>query len=50
MGPIRSTIVERAYATQRLVYAVAALRAGASRVEVAHCFLETSAAAGHDCL
>ncbi len=34
------TIVEHAYAIQRHVYAVAALRAGASRVEVAHCFLE----------
>ncbi len=33
-------IVQSAYATQRLVYAVAALRAGAPRVEVAHCFLE----------
>ncbi len=30
----------RAYATQRLVYALAALRAGAARVTVAHCFLE----------
>jgi RecB family exonuclease len=29
-----------AYATQRLVYALAALRAGAERVVVAHCFLE----------
>src|SRR5262249_51443067 len=33
-------IVQSAYATQRLVYAVAALRAGAARVEVAHLFLE----------
>ena len=29
-----------AYATQRLVYALAALRAGAERVVVAHCYLE----------
>jgi RecB family exonuclease len=29
-----------AYATQRLVYALAGLRDGAQRVEVAHCFLE----------
>jgi ATP-dependent helicase/nuclease subunit A len=29
-----------AYSTQRLVYALAALRAGAARVEVVHCFLE----------
>ncbi|MGI8506401.1 MAG: PD-(D/E)XK nuclease family protein, partial [Solirubrobacteraceae bacterium] len=33
-------LVQRAYATQRLVYALAALRAGAERVEIAHCFLE----------
>jgi ATP-dependent exoDNAse (exonuclease V) beta subunit len=33
-------LVERDYATQRLVYALAALRDGAERVEVAHCFLE----------
>jgi hypothetical protein len=35
--------VQRAYATQRLVYALAALRAGAPRVEVAHCYLERPA-------
>jgi hypothetical protein len=29
-----------AYETQRLVYALAALRGGADRVEVAYCFLE----------
>jgi len=29
-----------AYSTQRLVYALAGLRSGAERVEVAHCFLE----------
>jgi hypothetical protein len=33
-------IVERQYATQRLVYALAALRAGAAEVEIAHVFLE----------
>ena len=32
--------VEEAYATQRLVYALAALRSGAARAEVAYCFLE----------
>jgi ATP-dependent helicase/nuclease subunit A len=34
------TVVQRAYAVQRLVYALAALRAGAQRVEVVHAFLE----------
>jgi ATP-dependent exoDNAse (exonuclease V) beta subunit len=33
-------VVLRAYATQRLVYALAALRVGAAAVEIAHCFLE----------
>jgi ATP-dependent helicase/nuclease subunit A len=33
-------IVEAEYATQRLVYALAGLRAGAEVVEVVHCFLE----------
>ena len=33
-------LVEAAYATQRLVYALAALRGGAARVEVAYVFLE----------
>jgi hypothetical protein len=33
-------IVHEEYATQRLIYALAALRAGAEVVEVAHCFLE----------
>jgi hypothetical protein len=33
-------ICEKAYATQRLVYALAGLRGGADRVEVAHVFLE----------
>jgi ATP-dependent exoDNAse (exonuclease V) beta subunit len=32
--------VADAYATQRLIYALAGLRSGAPRVEVAHCFLE----------
>ncbi|MGZ4266500.1 MAG: UvrD-helicase domain-containing protein [Solirubrobacteraceae bacterium] len=33
-------VVDRAYATQRLVYALSALRAGADEVEVAHVFLD----------
>jgi ATP-dependent helicase/nuclease subunit A len=33
-------LTEEAYSTQRLVYALAGLRGGAERVEVAHCFLE----------
>jgi ATP-dependent helicase/nuclease subunit A len=33
-------LVERDYGTQRLVYALAAVRDGAPRVEVAHCLLE----------
>ena len=33
-------LVAHAYATQRLVYGLATLRAGAARVVVAHCFLE----------
>ncbi len=33
-------LVAESYSTQRIVYALAALRAGAERVEVAHCFLE----------
>jgi ATP-dependent helicase/nuclease subunit A len=33
-------LVERDYATQRIVYALAALRDGAPRAEVAYCFLE----------
>jgi ATP-dependent helicase/nuclease subunit A len=33
-------LVDRDYATQRLVYALAALRDGAPRAEVAYCFLE----------
>jgi ATP-dependent exoDNAse (exonuclease V) beta subunit len=37
-GP--AAIVERGYTTQRLVYALAGLRSGAERVEVAYCLLE----------
>jgi ATP-dependent exoDNAse (exonuclease V) beta subunit len=33
-------VVEAGYATQRIVYALAALREGAAEVEVAYCFLE----------
>jgi hypothetical protein len=33
-------LIARDYTGQRLVYALAALRDGAERVEVAHCFLE----------
>ncbi|MGI9185878.1 MAG: UvrD-helicase domain-containing protein [Solirubrobacteraceae bacterium] len=33
-------LVERTYATQRLVYALAALHTGAREIEVAYCFLE----------
>jgi ATP-dependent exoDNAse (exonuclease V) beta subunit len=38
-GADPSVIVEERYGTQRLVYALAALRSGAARVEVAYCFL-----------
>ncbi|HYN91703.1 MAG TPA: UvrD-helicase domain-containing protein [Thermoleophilaceae bacterium] len=34
------TLTARSYSTQRTVYALAALKAGAERVEVVHCFLE----------
>jgi ATP-dependent helicase/nuclease subunit A len=34
------TLIAQSYSTQRLVYALAAIRAGAERVEVVHCFLE----------
>jgi ATP-dependent helicase/nuclease subunit A len=34
-------IVSAAYGTQRLIYALAALHAGAAQVEVAYCFLES---------
>jgi ATP-dependent exoDNAse (exonuclease V) beta subunit len=33
-------LTEQGYGTQRVVYALAALREGAARVDVAHCFLE----------
>ncbi|MGZ4166187.1 MAG: UvrD-helicase domain-containing protein [Solirubrobacteraceae bacterium] len=39
-GSDPASIVSAQYATQRLVYALAALRAGAEAVEIAHCFLE----------
>ena len=38
-----AALIERAYATQRIVYALAALRSGAARVEVAYCLLERPA-------
>ncbi len=38
-------LVARDYVIQRAVYALAALRAGATRVEVAHVYLQTGAAA-----
>ncbi|MEA2167528.1 MAG: hypothetical protein QOF76_828 [Solirubrobacteraceae bacterium] len=37
------TLTETDYGAQRLVYALAALRDGAERVEVAHCYLEDPA-------
>jgi hypothetical protein len=43
-GADPAAVVDRAYATQRLVYALAAIRAGASAVEVIHVFLEAPAA------
>ncbi len=39
-GTAPAVTVERDYRTQRLIYALAALRAGPQRVEIAHCFLE----------
>ncbi|HEX3317963.1 MAG TPA: 3'-5' exonuclease, partial [Solirubrobacteraceae bacterium] len=39
-GEDLAAVVRRSYATQRAVYALAALRAGWPRVEVVHCFLE----------
>jgi ATP-dependent helicase/nuclease subunit A len=33
-------LTDESYATQRVVYALAGLRSGAQRVEVAHCYLE----------
>ena len=42
-GAEPTEVVERDYATQRIVYALAALRDGAPRAEVAYCFLERPA-------
>ncbi len=42
-GADPAAVIGRAYATQRLVYALAGLRAGAAVVEVAYCFLERAA-------
>jgi hypothetical protein len=42
-GATPAEVVERDYATQRVVYALAALRDGAPRAEVAYCFLERPA-------
>jgi ATP-dependent helicase/nuclease subunit A len=39
-GADPGAVVRDTYATQRLVYALAGLRAGAREVEVVHCFLE----------
>jgi ATP-dependent helicase/nuclease subunit A len=39
-GSPPADVVERDYATQQIVYALAALRDGAPRAEVAYCFLE----------
>jgi ATP-dependent exoDNAse (exonuclease V) beta subunit len=39
-GAQPAALVSSSYATQRLIYALAALRAGAAEVEVAHVFLE----------
>ena len=39
-GADPATVVAREYGTQRLIYALASLRAGAREVEVAHVFLE----------
>ena len=39
-GADPAAVVERQYGTQRLVYALAALHAGAEGVEISHCFLE----------
>jgi hypothetical protein len=43
-GADPDAFVEREYAVQRIVYALAALRHGAGAVEVAHCLLERPAA------
>jgi ATP-dependent helicase/nuclease subunit A len=39
-GRAPEEVVAESYRTQRMIYALAALRGGAERVEVAHCFLE----------
>ena len=39
-GKDPTALADRAYALQRAAYALAALRAGATEVEVVHCFLE----------
>ena len=39
-GAEPADVVDAGYATQRAVYALAALRAGAPRAEIAYCFLE----------
>jgi ATP-dependent helicase/nuclease subunit A len=39
-GRAPDEVLAESYSTQRLIYALAGLRAGAERVEVAHCFLE----------
>ena len=39
-GADPADVVESAYATQQLVYAMALLRSGVQAVEIAHCFLE----------
>jgi ATP-dependent exoDNAse (exonuclease V) beta subunit len=41
-GADPAEVLDRDYATQRVVYALAALRDGAPRVDVAYCFLERS--------
>lgn len=41
-GAAPESLVSLQYATQRLVYALAVLRSGAERVEIAHVFLERS--------
>ncbi len=40
-GADPASVVSREYGTQQLIYALAALRAGAAEVEVVHVFLET---------
>ena len=42
-GAEPAAVIERDYATQRVVYALAALQDGAEQVDVAYCFLERSA-------